>query len=229
MRSYRKIAIIFLLVSSIICFIFCVSCNNKKKTAIRIGIVDSYISPELLDSKNIKNIDFSNSEENTENIHGLLTLQLILDECKNSEIYYASALNEQNVGDINSIVSSIEWCINQDVDIICMSFATVYNSKELENIISLAIEKEIIIVSSCINFSDTECYPAMYENVISVSEGANNDARVILPNKKFSVNVNKKTIDTNGTSVLSAYVTGYISNQLYKGNLDIDKILNEIN
>ena len=110
-----------------------------------------------------------------------------------------------------------------------MSLSTVENNELLESTIENAIEKGIIITASCINLSNVQCYPAMYKDVISVSEGANKNAIITIRNKKFEVKENGKNVNKTGTSVLTAYVCGYIAKEKYKGNNDLNYIISSIN
>lgn len=232
MKIVRKKSIVLITISIIVILVICIIYNflpTKTSTKVKIGIIDSYISEELLNNKNIENVNYTNlNTDIINNNHGLVTLQIISDECTDSYIYYASVLDENNTGEIESVISAIEWCIEQDVDVICMSFATTINNTMLEDAIYKAIENNITIVSSCINFSDIDCYPAMYKGVVSVSEGANKNANVILLNRTFSVVINNEKLSIKGTSALTAYVSGYISEEFYKGNTDIGEIVDKI-
>lgn len=109
-----------------------------------------------------------------------------------------------------------------------MSFATITDDNLLRKTIENAIDNNIIITASCINLSNVDCYPAMYENVISVSEGTNKNATIIMKNKKFLVKIDGKIIEKTGTSVSNAYICGYVAKELSKCNNDVKEIVNKI-
>lgn len=202
--------------------------RTQPKTAVKVGIIDSYIPEETLDLMNITNINYTANSGETNNNHGKVTLKLIQNECKYSEIYYASVLDEDNTSSIENVISAIDWCIENKVDIICMSFATFTDDNLLRQFIKKAIDNNIIITASCINLSNNDCYPAMYDNVISVSEGLNKNATIIMKNKKFRVKVDGKVIERTGTSVSNAYICGRIARELSKENSDIKEIVSKI-
>ena len=182
----------------------------------------------MLNSMDITNINYTINKNETNNNHGKVTLRLIQNECKQSEIYYASVLDEENTSSIKNITSAIEWCTKNKVDIICMSFATTTDDEALRNSIAKAIDNNIIVTASCINLSNVNCYPAMYGNVISVSEGMNKNATIIMKNKKFRVKVDGEMVEKTGTSVSNAYICGYISKELSEGNNDVEEIVKQI-
>ncbi|MDD2375975.1 MAG: hypothetical protein PHD15_01795 [Clostridia bacterium] len=55
----------------------------------------------------------------------------------------------------------MNWCIENKVDIINMRFATKHNNNLLEDAISYAISKDVLIISSCLNYSEDYSYPVM--------------------------------------------------------------------
>lgn len=215
------------LITIIILFIvlICCSCSNtKNEKTIKIGVIDSCISYEIQDKYNITEMNNIIRVETENNVtHGSMILSIILQNVSNCEVFYCSVLNENCVGEIETVAKAIEWCINNNVDIITMSFATLTDNKELRKSIEKAIDNNIIVIASCINLSDAICYPAMYDGVISVSEGFNNQATIILKNKKVKFNIDGIEIEKRQVSFLTAYVCSEITNQLSQG-----KIIEEI-
>jgi len=173
--------------------------NNANIKAFKIGVIDS-----LVDEKSLKKYDVIgaiNFVDDTKVIdHGETVLSIIKSN-NNAKIYYASTLDSNLMGDIDDVVKAIYWCVDKDVDMINMSFATTEDSKELREAIQYAQDKDIIIVASCMNYYNGYSYPAMYPNVMSVSDGSFNKAKFTL----------KKEI---GTSCGSAYLTNELSRQL---------------
>lgn len=231
MRRRHKI-IIFGLINLIILVIFmCFFFKNRmryQKQYVKVGIIDSYIPNEILQLPNSRYISLV-SETDYSNKHGRNILSIIAEENENIQVCYACVLDKENCGKIDDIVKAIEWCIEQDVEIICMSFATLDNNSSLKNVIAKAIENDIIIVSSCINYSDAICYPAMYDGVISVSGVANDKASVVILDNSINIKVDGETVTLKGNSYTNAYVCGYISKAMLKGKQNIDKIIKKIN
>lgn len=138
----RRKIVVSITLACIIC-IFAVtiaSClsNTYSKKTVKIGIIDSYIPKETLDSMSITNINYTTNSGETNNNHGKVTLEMIQNECRCTNIYYSSVLDEENTSSIENVVSAIEWCISNKVDIICMSFATLTDDNLLKNAIKKA-------------------------------------------------------------------------------------------
>lgn len=85
----------------------------------------------------------------------------------NVEIYSARVLDAKLEAPISRVVDAIEWAIEQDVDIINMSFGIEKNVVELEQAIEKAYDKGIMMVAAVGNGS-TIAYPAAYDEVIAV-------------------------------------------------------------
>lgn len=231
MKQTKKINMtiigIILIILSLTIFIVI---KNSNKEKVKIGIIDSYISSETLKDFKIKeDINFTNCTNDTKNNHGKAIIKIIKNQCKQSDIYYASVLDEKNSSLIENVIQAIDWCIEQNVNIICMSFATPINNLNLEKSIEVATQKGIIITSACINLSSVDCYPAMYENVISVSEGANPKADIIKKNEAFYIQNNGKKEKKIGTSFSNAYVCGEIAKEFMKDNFDLEEIVKKLN
>lgn len=217
--------LIFLLQISFLILLCLTACSDRKEhenyDKIKVGIIDTSISDNTIVDYGLNHInDIVKENVEDDETHGAITLNIIKDNIENCEIYYSTALDSSFIGDIQNAIDSIRWCIENDVNIICMSFATTANNKEFEKVVGEASEKGIILIASCINGSSIDCYPAMYDGVISVSEGINTNADVIIEYGKNN--------EYENCSELTAYVTGKIASELSKGSKDIFKILENI-
>lgn len=87
-----------------------------------------------------------------------------------AEIYPVKVLDQYGEGDIVDIVRGIDWCIENKIQIINMSFALKDNDPLLKSSIEKALKSGIIIVASASNsFGGKVGYPASYDGVISVT------------------------------------------------------------
>lgn len=102
--------------------------------------------------------------------HGTAVAGIIHQIAPAAQIYSVRVLNGENRGRLSDIVAGIYWCIEQDVDIINMSFGTNVESEVLRKAIQAATQKGILMVSSAGNGGDegTVEYPAAYPEVIAV-------------------------------------------------------------
>ncbi len=89
------------------------------------------------------------------------------------ELYSAKVLDKNGVGKYSDIIEGLEWALEEDVNIVNMSFGGANNSQILENIINKANKEGVLLISSVgNNGEETITYPAAYESVIGV--GASN-------------------------------------------------------
>ena len=212
----------------IICiFLLCCSCSNQEKTTkkIKIGVIDSCISDTMVQELGIKKY-YKISEDITNNnlTHGSIITKIIQQEIDNCDIYYYSIYDGNCRGKYENVVYAITKCIEDEVDCISMSFATLQDDLKIRNAIELAQKKDIIIIASCINFSDRDCYPAMYEGVISVTDGFNKNATINLNGKIVQVELCGKKLKKSEVSFLTAYTCGKIAKKMSQGaTIDVIK------
>ncbi|KXY58789.1 peptidase S8 [Bacillus cereus] len=140
-----------------------------------------------------------------------------------SDIFSVKVLSDSGEGDIGSLIRGIEWCINNEMDIVNISFGLGANNLELRGTIDKAIQKNIIIVAAAGNnyISKVE-YPAKFANVISVGAIDSNLQRASFSStgKIDFTAPGVNILSTNnlggyerysGTSFATAYVTGIIA------------------
>jgi len=85
----------------------------------------------------------------------------------NLELYSAKVLDENRKAPVSRVVEAIYWAIENDVDIINISFGTTTDSEELYEAIRAAYDAGILIVAAAGNSGVVE-YPAAYGEVIAV-------------------------------------------------------------
>lgn len=202
-------------------------CWNLKETqTVKIGIIDSCISKEMQNKLGISQINNIVKIETENNItHGSMIATIIQNEVPSCEIYYCSIYDEACIGKINDVITAVDWCIENNVDIITMSFATLNDNESLRKSIEKAMNKNIIITASCINLSDKICYPAMYKGVISISDGFNPKATFNWKGKKVKITIDNNRMQKREVSFLTALACGKIAKQLSKGTSE-DKAIN---
>ncbi|MEJ5285319.1 MAG: S8 family serine peptidase [Brevinematia bacterium] len=198
----------------------------KNYERLRIGIIDSgiNISSTKIDWKRIKLVEsFYFKDFNDETGHGTAISYIIQERTPNDELYIIKVLGEQNSGKVEFIIDAIEWCINNNIDIINLSVA-IYDFKYyylLKQICNKAFSKGCIIVASTDNLGRISL-PAYLDSVIGVGQLiSENDDFIFLPHKqvKLYVKSNKiKTIDlkdnfitVNGASYATAIATSIIA------------------
>lgn len=95
-----------------------------------------------------------------------------------AEVYALKVLDISGTGYYSSVIEAIEWCIDNGIQIVSMSFGGMENSEILHQVIQeAATEHGILFVAAAGNNGsgeETETYPARYPEVLSV--GAVNSA-----------------------------------------------------
>ncbi len=137
-----------------------------------------------------------------------------------ADVYSVKVLDKDNKAMVSSVIQAIEWCIQNDMDIINMSFGMNESSAALKYAIDRAEEAGILMIAAAGNSGGALQYPAAYENVVAVgavdesAQPADFSARgAMLDLVAPGVDVQSTgfmgayTI-TSGTSAAAAHVTG---------------------
>lgn len=85
----------------------------------------------------------------------------------NIELYSARVLDHENKAPISRVIDAIYWAIEENVNIINISFGTTTNSEALRHAIQDAYNAGILIVAAAGNNGTIE-YPAAYDEVVAV-------------------------------------------------------------
>ncbi|KAA0560774.1 S8 family serine peptidase [Bacillus sp. CH30_1T] len=147
-------------------------------------------------------------------------------------LYSVKVVDENGRGKLEDLIEGIEWCIDQNVDIINISLGRSHGNKSLEAVVEKAIENGIVIVaSSGNNFNEDSDYPAAYKNVISVTTV---DEKNILPSfvSKGKIDYSapgteipiltldhEKVSESEGTSYATAHLTGLVAHVLQRNQI----------
>lgn len=170
--------------------------SNLDLCNIKIGLIDSGVDRNHEDLKNIVIEGFNfidNSKDTTDHFgHGTRVAGIIGAE-KNNKIGIAGVasgvqivplkvMDHRGKANIKNIIKALEWCMNNDIDIInlslgyykdCLNILTNKNSQDYfieEEIVSELIKKSVPIISAVGNGYGKETqYPAAYSSVISVA------------------------------------------------------------
>ncbi|MBR1693278.1 MAG: S8 family serine peptidase [Lachnospiraceae bacterium] len=101
--------------------------------------------------------------------HGTAVAGIVTDIAENAQLYSVKIMDRENKASLSSVIEGIYWCIDNNIDIINMSFGTSVQSEVLHKAIQDAEDAGILIVSSAGNgdIAGVE-YPAAFEEVIAV-------------------------------------------------------------
>ena len=148
----------------------------------------------------------------------------------NADLYSVRVLDDNIQAPLSRIVEGIRWGIDNDMDIINMSFGTSVNSAVLKAVIEEADRAGILLISATGNQSKKGVqYPAAYPQVLAVGSMDENskisdftsvgkEMDVVAPGEKIETNGIFGTIQTaEGTSIATAEVSAAASKLLEKG------------
>jgi predicted sugar kinase len=127
-----------------------------------------------------------------------------------ASIYSLKALDNNGSGSYSNIIAAIQWAIDNNMQIVSMSFGGSSYSKALEDICNAAYNGGILLVAAAGNnggdgSKDTVGYPAKYDSVIAVAATDSNDVRASFSSVGAEVEVAApgvsipSTVPTSGT------------------------------
>jgi len=141
----------------------------------------------------------------------------------NTELYSVKVLDGENVAPISRIIEGIYWCIENDVNIINMSFGTSVYSYALKKAVEDAYAANILMIGAAGNNADNVEYPAGFEEVMAVAStnteseissfsNTGEELDIAAPGEKVkAAGFFNGTIVTHGTSIAVPHVVGVAS------------------
>lgn len=142
----------------------------------------------------------------------------------NAALYSAKVLDSENKSPLSRILQGIYWAIENEVDIINMSFGTDVDSEILHNAVKAAHDAGILLIASSGNTAGGRVkYPAAYSEVIAVgatdptgqlwaNTSVGDELELLAPGEKILTSgFLGGTLGTSGTSIAAAQVTGVAS------------------
>lgn len=190
--------------------------NTTKGENIKVAILDTGIDPNHIDLKNnVKGgVNFTTGLKNDfyDRVgHGTFCAGLIAAEANKcgvigmapkASIYAVKVLDDSSRGNLSWLLQGLQWCIDNNMDVINMSLGFHKDYPKLHDLICEAYKKNIICVAAVGNnkfLTDAE-YPARYPEVIGIS--AIDDKKHIA---KFSTTGKNIGLAAPGVNIISTY------------------------
>lgn len=229
-----KYKIIILVISSLIISFFAllIYFNNKDL------VVTNHVKIALLDSglskKNSSEAIVISSGKSTDT-HADVMLKAMLSKIdKNNQkkvtiFDYPVTSSGTNISE-KKVLIALQKAIEQDVDIINMSFGFKKDIPELKKLVNQAKKKNIKIIAASGNtYGFYTSYPAKYNSVISIgSEEKNKIANYsAVEDIDYFLKGSFKNEKNHGTSISTAYFTGISTNNLLNGERNYSKEVKE--
>lgn len=145
----------------------------------------------------------------------------------NVDLYSVKVLDDEKKASLSGVIKGIYWCIDNDIDIINMSFGTSTESEILKKVIKEADDKGILIIAAAGNQGEavdsTVEYPAAYEEVVAVGattpqgttseiSSVGEEIDLMAPGEMVpATGYFDEIIETEGTSMAAPHVAGVAS------------------
>lgn len=197
---------------------------TNKGTGIRVAVIDTgidYTHPDL--SGQVKGgWDFVNNDSDPmddyghgTHVSGIIAAKDddvgVVGVAPNANLYALKTINSTGSGFIDDVVEALEWCMNNGIQAVNMSFGGMTGSPFLETACDKAYQAGIVLVASAGNggktdgTGDTVCYPAKYDSVIAVAATDSSDIRA-----GFSSTGSAIEIAAPGDCIYSTYPFGVV-------------------
>ncbi len=192
---------------------------------VNVAVIDTgiYYPHSDLDGNYRGGYDFVNKDNDPldDNGHGTHVAGIIAAEDNNSgvvgvapqaSLYALKALDASGSGYVSDIIEALDWCCDNDIQVINMSLGSTSDAVGFQAAIGRAYEAGIVIVAAAGNSGksngkgDSIEYPARYEEVIAVGAVDRSDTRAY-----FSSTGPLLELSAPGVSVISCYPGGYAS------------------
>ncbi|GMK40941.1 hypothetical protein PCCS19_39970 [Paenibacillus sp. CCS19] len=219
---------------------------------VKVAVMDTGISnhPELKIAGGVSFVDgTSYSDDNGHGTHvaGTIAAQKdnigVVGVSPNVELYSVKVLDRTGTGSYSNVIKGIDWAIENNIDIVSMSFGGQVFSQALHESISAAEQAGIIVVAAAGNQGSSEegvLYPAKFDETVAVGainkqytrasfSGIGSELDIVAPGVDvLSTTFDGKYAEMSGTSMAVPHVTGalavLISNNL-NPNEAVDRLL----
>jgi lambda repressor-like predicted transcriptional regulator len=193
---------------------------------VKVGIMDSgidYNHPDLDDNYG-GGYDFVNDDNDPmdDEGHGTHCAGIVAAEdnsigtigvAPDAELYAIKIMDVNGDAYTSDIISGLEWAIDNDIDIVSLSFGADYGSSSLQTALNTAYNNGLVIVAAAGNdgsffgTDDTIDYPARYTSAIAVGATDSNNIRASWSSTGSTLELMAPGVSIYSTTMSNSYGT----------------------
>ncbi|MBE6858345.1 MAG: hypothetical protein E7498_02775 [Ruminococcus sp.] len=178
-------------------------CDSHEELLLGDGITVAVLDSGITSIETAKDISFVDDEEFSE--HGNMMAETLINKVPEIALYDVRVLDSEGKGKYSDISEAIVWSVDNDADIIVMSFEGFEASTILEDAINYAAQNDVLMIAAAGNDGlEKAVYPAAYSSVISAGSLAEDGT--ISPISNYGVSVDVFINAAEGTSYAAQYV-----------------------
>ncbi len=147
-----------------------------------------------------------------DNGHGTWTAGIVASVAPDVDIVAVKVMDATGYGYTSDVIAGIEWCMDNLIDVISMSFVDPVYSNAFNNVVSIAyVQEGIVLVGASGNDGDGNpltndvLYPAKYDAVIAVSGIDENDLVASFSSDGAEVEITAPAVNVNSTWMGGGY------------------------
>jgi len=156
-------------------------------------------------------------------------------------LYAVKVLNRRGWGFLSDVIAGIEWCIENGMHVINMSFGTSSDVGSFHDAVRAAYDAGIVQVAAAGNeYGGSVLYPAAYDEVIAVSATDQSDEIADFSSVGPEVELSAPGVDipstwkgggyetASGTSMAAPHVTGAAALVISSGTTGVDNVRSKL-
>ncbi|MCL5070066.1 MAG: S8 family peptidase [Actinobacteria bacterium] len=186
-----------------------------------IAVIDTgiYYNHVDLDDNYRGGYDFVNSDTDPvdDNGHGTHVAGIIAAEdngvgvigvAPKANLYALKVLDSSGSGYYSNIILALDWSVNNNIEIVNMSFGGSVSSRSLQKACDNAYSSGVLLVAAAGNAGSAKIlYPANYSSVIAVSATNQNDSLASFSNYGENIELSAPGVSIKSTFINDGYVT----------------------
>lgn len=155
---------------------------TNKGEGVKVAVIDTGSDPEHPELKGRlaggfnaleKDKPWADDHGHGTHVSGIIAAELngqgVVGVAPKAVLYGVKVLTKEGSGSAWGIISGINWCAENKMDVINMSLGSPRSSMFIANAVSKAIEAGVVVVAAAGNDSGSVNFPAAYDGVIAVS------------------------------------------------------------